>query len=160
MAGGSDGSVIIDTTLDNSGFEKGSEKMKRSIQGLVNGFNSVGASAGKGIQQVTANAQEMARAIEEAAKGAQGFDNNLLSASSTAGFSKEMSSAEKSCASLEKQMQRLGESERMGIKTNAQMTRFHAADFFFTPVSSIICCRFCRAMRRSPAALDIASTDS
>ena len=124
MAGGSDGSVIIDTTLDNSGFEKGSEKMKRSIQGLVNGFNSVGASAGKGIQQVTANAQEMARAIEEAAKGAQGFDNNLLSASSTAGFSKEMSSAEKSCASLEKQMQRLGDSERMGIKTNAQMTRF------------------------------------
>lgn len=124
MAGGSDGSVIIDTTLDNSGFEKGSEKMKRSIQGLVSGFNSVGASAGKGIQQVTANAQEMARAVEEAAKGAQGFDNNLLSASSTAGFSKEMSSAEKSCTSLEKQMQRLGDSERMGIKTNAQMTRF------------------------------------
>lgn len=42
MANGSDGSIVIDTELDNSGFEKGSAKLERSIASLSDKINKIG----------------------------------------------------------------------------------------------------------------------
>lgn len=52
------------------------------------------------------------------------MNSRLSSAVSSSDFGKSMSAAERSCASLGNQLQRLADSERMGIKTDAQMTRF------------------------------------
>lgn len=42
MAGSSDGAIIIDTELDSSGFDKGSEKLLSSIQQLTGAVDNVG----------------------------------------------------------------------------------------------------------------------
>lgn len=42
MANGSDGSIIIDTELDNDGFEKGSDKLLKAVQDLAGAVDNLG----------------------------------------------------------------------------------------------------------------------
>ena len=42
MANGSDGSITFDTSLDNTGFSRGSEKLKTAISNLVQTATNVG----------------------------------------------------------------------------------------------------------------------
>ena len=49
MANGADGSIIIDTGLDNTGFERGSQRMQQAIRGVTQAINQSGRAAGKGI---------------------------------------------------------------------------------------------------------------
>lgn len=49
MANKSDGSIIIDTALDNSGFTKGAAKMERAMQHLVRETERVGSVMQKGF---------------------------------------------------------------------------------------------------------------
>lgn len=124
MANGADGSIVINTGLDNSGFEKGSNKLTKAIKGIVGWYNKFGKTASNSMQPISSTCQQAAQAMDSTAQSAQNLDNRLSSAVSSSDFGKSMSSAERACASLEKQMQRLSESERMGVKTGTQMTRF------------------------------------
>lgn len=122
--GAADGSIIIDTGLDNSGFDRGSKKMEQSIKGVTQAINNTGRAATAGMQPLFSAFEQAGKAMNTAAHAAEVFDSKLSGAVSSSDFGKSMTSAGRSCSSLEKQLQRLSESERMGIKTDAQMTRF------------------------------------
>lgn len=122
--GAADGSIIIDTGLDNSGFDRGSKKMEQSIKGVTQAINNTGRAATAGMQPLFSAFERAGKAMNTAAQAAEVFDSKLSGAVSSSDFGKSMTSAGRSCSSLEKQLQRLSESERMGIKTDAQMTRF------------------------------------
>lgn len=122
--GAADGSVIIDTSLDNTGFERGSKKMEQSIKGVTQSINKTGRAAASSMQPLFSAFEQVGKSIDSTAQRAQALDGKLSGAISSSEFGKDMTSAERSCVSLEKQMQRLSDSERMGIKTGSQMTRF------------------------------------
>lgn len=124
MANGADGSVIIDTGLDNTGFQKGSNKLTKAIKGVVGRFNSMGKAASGSMQPIASSCQQATQAMNSTAQSAQNLDKGLSSAVSSSDFNGSMTSAQRACASLEKQLQRLSESERVGVKTGTQMTRF------------------------------------
>ena len=46
MANGADGSIIIDTGLDNTGFERGSQRMQQAIRGVTQAINQSGRGGG------------------------------------------------------------------------------------------------------------------
>ena len=48
MANGADGSIIIDTGLDNTGFERGSQRMQQAIRGVTQAINQSGRAAANG----------------------------------------------------------------------------------------------------------------
>lgn len=50
MANGADGSIIIDTGLDNTGFERGSQRMQQAIRGVTQAINQSGRAAANGMQ--------------------------------------------------------------------------------------------------------------
>ncbi len=124
MANGADGSIIIDTGLDNTGFERGSQKMQQAIRGVTQAINQSGRAAANGMQPLFSACQQAGNAINAAAQSAETLNSRLSGAVSSSDFGKSMNAAERSCASLGNQLQRLADSERMGIKTGAQMTRF------------------------------------
>jgi len=49
MANGADGSIIIDTGLDNTGFERGSQRMQQAIRGVTQAINQSGRAAANGM---------------------------------------------------------------------------------------------------------------
>ena len=51
MADTYDGSVIIDTELDSSGFEKGSDKLKAAMRGVTNALDSMAENAARAFQE-------------------------------------------------------------------------------------------------------------
>lgn len=51
MADTYDGSVIIDTELDSSGFEKGSDKLKAAMRGVTNALDSIAENAARAFQE-------------------------------------------------------------------------------------------------------------
>ncbi len=51
MADTYDGSVIIDTELDSSGFEKGSDKLKAAMRGVTNALDSMAEHAARAFQE-------------------------------------------------------------------------------------------------------------
>lgn len=124
MANGADGSIIIDTGLDNTGFERGSQRMQQAIRGVTQAINQSGRAAANGMQPLFSACQQAGSAINAAAQSAETMNSRLSSAVSSSDFGKSMSAAERSCASLGNQLQRLADSERIGIKTDAQMARF------------------------------------
>lgn len=124
MANGADGSIIIDTGLDNTGFERGSQRMQQAIRGVTQAINQSGRAAANGMQPLFSACQQAGSSINAAAQSAETLNSRLSSAVSSSDFGKSMSAAERSCTSLGNQLQRLADSERMGIKTDAQMVRF------------------------------------
>lgn len=52
MAGSSDGAIIIDTELDSSGFDKGSEKLLGSIKALTGAVDNVGDNMMSAFEQM------------------------------------------------------------------------------------------------------------
>ena len=44
MANGADGSIIIDTSLDNTGFQRGSKRMNSALNSLMGTMNRIGKS--------------------------------------------------------------------------------------------------------------------
>ncbi len=122
--GASDGSIIIDTGLDNSGFEKGSAKMEQSIKGVTQAINKTGQAAASSMQPLISSLDQVGKSINATAQTANNLNGALTDAVSSSDFGRSMNAAGRSCTSLEKQMVRLSNSERMGIKTGSQMTRF------------------------------------
>lgn len=124
MANGADGSIVIDTGLDNTGFERGSAKMERAIKGVTQTINQSGRAAASSMQPLFSACQQMGSAAASATQSVNAMTSSMSGALSSSEFGKSMNAAERSCTSLGNQLQRLSDSERMGIRTGAQMTRF------------------------------------
>ena len=128
---GSDGSIIIDTQLDSTGFRRGSDRMTQAVNGVTQAVNQAGAnmsratngmnSALQTVGRSAATAQQASTTAQQATQALAGTMDGLATEN---GFARGMTAAERSAGKLESQLTRLGESERMGIKTEAQMTRF------------------------------------
>ena len=100
MANGADGSIIIDTGLDNTGFERGSQRMQQAIRGVTQAINQSGRAAANGMQPLFSACQQAGSSINAAAQSAETLNSRLSSAVSSSDFGKSMSAAERSCTSL------------------------------------------------------------
>lgn len=125
----SDGSIIIDTGLDNDGFQHDEKLLKRAIDGLVNTVNNFGSNAAKAFSKVIPMIRQLAASTEDVNNTMQ--DTSQISA--VGDFTKDVRSAESEANRLSNQFTRLGDSLAMGLKTDAQMQRFtihlsHACD--------------------------------
>lgn len=127
MANGADGSIIIDTELDNTGFQRGSDKMEKATQGLSQTVNKVGQDMANAARAAIPAYQQAAEAIGAAQQSAQLFNSGMADITSSAAFGKDMAAAERAAASLNGQLQKLSDSERVGFKTDAQVVRFQMA---------------------------------
>lgn len=63
--GYSDGSVIVDTTLDSKGFEAGSAKLRRAVDSLVASFNLLNPTFQRGINGDVAALKQFQKAAEK-----------------------------------------------------------------------------------------------
>lgn len=97
MAEQVDGSIVIDTKLDNKGFQKGSDELKSAMTSLTQQLNSIGAklsgilsAANKQVALLSKAygdvgdsakqaGEEAADAMDEAQKSAEKFDPNQVS---------------------------------------------------------------------------------
>ncbi|NCB52843.1 MAG: hypothetical protein EOM54_13365, partial [Clostridia bacterium] len=131
MANGADGSIIIDTSLDNTGFAKGSDKLDSAVKGLTNSVNAMGKDMGKSIESVAPTlravgeaSQQAAQSLTQADQQAQAFRDDMSGAVSSSDFDKSISATGRSCTSLAGQLQKIGDSARVGFKNDAQILRF------------------------------------
>ena len=118
MANGADGSITIDTQLDSTGFQRGSDKMKGAINGLRQKVNQVGKDMSGAVNSINPAFKALGSAASQADNA---FQTNLMSSSD---FAKQMTDLQKSASQLASQLGKLGEAERMGFKTEAQMNRY------------------------------------
>ena len=69
MSNGADGSLVIDTELDNDGFEKGSDKLLTSVDNLAKQVNTLGLEMKNAFAGVTSILKTLAAASNSAATG-------------------------------------------------------------------------------------------
>ena len=98
MANGSDGSIVIDTELDTSGFDAGSRQML--------------AAAGRLTQQVTAQGRTLQQNLSAIMRSASSLGNALgrISDSANAGFANERQ-IDKFATSIDHAKEKLAEIE-------------------------------------------------
>lgn len=84
MANGSDGSLVIDTELDNEGFEKGSDKLMSSVDNLAKQVNTLGLEMKNAFAGVTSILQSLANASNNAASGANSSTQQATQAANAA----------------------------------------------------------------------------
>lgn len=120
MANGADGSITIDTALDNSGFKRGTQQMETAVNSLLQSCDRAGKSIASAVQSVNPALRDIARQAQ--ATGAQMADSL-----SQGDFGKAMAAIEKQAGAVSNQLARLGSAESAGIKTEAQMGRFQQA---------------------------------
>lgn len=135
MASGSDGSIVIDTALDNSGFLAGSKKLERALGGTKRMLEAIGTNIQKGL---SAAMPSLARELEQVTRGRQSLTNAgaqeagatqqqmAAAVDSASSFAKEMSALEKSTTSLAGRISKMGESVRTGFSTDRQLSKFQA----------------------------------
>lgn len=133
MANGSDGSIIIDTELDTTGFEAGSKRLERSLGGAKRMLEAIGANVQKGL---SAAMPSLAKELEQVTRGRQSLMNAgaqeagatqqqmAAAVDSASTFAKEMSALEKSTTSLAGRISKMGESVRTGFSTDRQLSKF------------------------------------
>lgn len=142
-----DGSVVINTELDNSGFEKGSDKLLSALNDLTNVVDNLGdnmmssfreltpllQAIGKNTSQIyssmTAGTNEAVSANEKVAESFKGVSQAAQGVATDIGkenIPKELSSAEKAASSLSGQIDKLAEQAKGGFKTDAQLGKFSA----------------------------------
>ena len=68
MANGSDGSIIIDTELDSTGFLAGSKRLERAAGGVKRMLEAIGANVQKGL---SAAMPSLAKEMEQVTRGRQ-----------------------------------------------------------------------------------------
>ena len=117
MANGADGSIVIDTQLDNTGFQRGSQQMQNAVNSLNNSVNQTG----KNMQSAV---QSMNTALQTMGSTAQATGSRLVDAMGSSQFDRALSSVQKSVSSLAGQLTRLSDTERIGVSSGAGMTRF------------------------------------
>lgn len=112
---GADGSIIIDTSLDPTGFNRGSEKLRAATIGLVNTVNHLGqsgVSAFSGMLPVMANVrQEMLS-----------FDNVLTEKA----FSGYVVAAQNEMAALAQSLAKMGQKADAGFANMSAVESYQA----------------------------------
>ena len=107
-----DASIVVDTKLDNKGFQAGSAQMKGAIDGLQSEIGNLGKSAQSSINSI-------APALQNAAQKAEQFSSVM----SRNDFSNGINEAERKVQELSNQVAKIGSSESSGVKTDAQFQR-------------------------------------
>ncbi|MDY4221727.1 MAG: hypothetical protein SOX71_04410 [Candidatus Faecousia sp.] len=135
MASGSDGSIIIDTELDTTGFLAGSKKLERAAGGVKRMLEAIGTNIQKGL---SAAMPSLARELEQVTRGRQSLTNAgaqeagatqqqmAAAVDSASTFAKEMRTLERSTTSLAGHISGLGEKVRTGFSTDRQLSKFQA----------------------------------
>ena len=143
MANGADGSIRIDTELDNSGFEQGSDKLINALNSLKESVDSIGETLSDGLnsvikslqalssqanttnQQVTQSGQEavatneqIAQSANDAAEATQAMGNAPNNVPAT------YNSIMRSAQSLYDQITRLSTAADIGFKNDGQILRY------------------------------------
>lgn len=140
-----DGSVVINTELDNSGFEKGSDKLLSALKDLTGAVDNLGDNMMSSFERLTPLLQEIGKntsqiyksmtsgsdaAVSANEKIAESFQNVSQAAQGVAtdigkeNIPRELSAAEKAASSLSGQIDRLAEQAKGGFKTDAQLSKF------------------------------------
>jgi len=117
MANGADGSIIIDTQLDNTGFQRGSQQMQNAVNSLNNSVNQTGKNMAGAVQTMNTALQNMGNAAQTAG-------SKVTDAMGSSQFDKALSTVQRSVNSLAGQLTRLSDTERIGVTSSAGMTRF------------------------------------
>ena len=69
MGNSADGRLVIDTSLDNTGFEQGSEKLLSAIENLSKRIDAMGASMQQSFSGISSILQTLAAAAQQSASG-------------------------------------------------------------------------------------------
>lgn len=123
MANPSDGSIIIDTGLDNTGLEKGSDKLLAKIEEVVAAINKVGTSSVQGFGQAnqilaqilplvqtiattmqSGMAPAMGQTAEQAAKVAEAEQNVVTEAAKVVESERQVATEASKAAEAERQV--------------------------------------------------------
>ena len=110
-----DGSIIIDTKLDNSGFQSGSKKMQSAMNGLQGSINSFG-------KQAQASIGSVAPVLQNAAQQAEALSSSLTEAQ----FNKAATQMETSVERLQNKLDSLRQRAEQGFSTEAQAQKWQA----------------------------------
>ena len=116
MANGADGSIVIDTQLDNTGFQRGSQQMQRAVNSLNNSVNQTGQNMNSAVQSMNTALQNMGAAAQSAGSK---FSQYLGAGQ----FDRAMGEVQKSAQSLVSDLAKIGNTEAAGVKPGAQYQR-------------------------------------
>lgn len=117
MANGADGSIIIDTSLDNTGFQRGSKRMNSALNSLMGTMNRIGKSMAGAMKAPSSTLQQFGRTATQTGE-------QVKTAMSSGLFGKTVGDLQKYINSITGQLTKLSDAERIGVKTDTQMTRF------------------------------------
>lgn len=90
----SDGSLKFDTQLDNSGFEKGADKIQRNLDSIKASAEQVNAASSRAAQAVAGQFQHMASDAPEAASAMLGINDAMKNIADGVGTSAGRSAAQ------------------------------------------------------------------
>lgn len=72
MASNADGSIVIDTELDNEGFERGSDKLLKAVEDLTGAVDNLGDNMMRSFQQVIPLLQNISGTTSQVYSSMQG----------------------------------------------------------------------------------------
>ena len=110
-----DGSIVIDTRLDNSGFESGSKKMQSAMNGLQDSVETFGKQAQASINSITP-------ALQNAAQQADVLSGSLTESQ----FNKAAEQMEASVERLQTKIVNLRQRAEQGFSSEAQAQKWQA----------------------------------
>ena len=102
MADRADGSIIINTKLDNSGFGKGSAEMKSAISSLQQQVDALG-------KRMDSTFAQMQRSMSSSARSAQQYSKAVSSAGKKTGRNKQAESVEERFDRIQKSLAEINE---------------------------------------------------
>ena len=99
--GYADGSIVVDTTIDSSGFKAGSDKLKRAVDSLAASFDKIGPKAQAALDGDTTSMKSLEREavkleaqIEKCQADMEKLGNTKFSTSQFEDVSKDLEKAE------------------------------------------------------------------
>ncbi len=102
MADRADGSIIINTKMDNSGFGKGSAEMKSAISSLQHQVDALG-------KRMDSTFAQMQRTMSNSARSAQQYSKAVSNASKASGKNKQAESVEERFDRIRKSLDEINE---------------------------------------------------
>ena len=102
MADRADGSIIINTKMDNSGFGKGSAEMKSAISSLQHQVDALG-------KRMDSTFAQMQRTMSNSARSAQQYSKAVNNASKASGKNKQAASVEERFDRIRKSLDEISE---------------------------------------------------
>ena len=114
MANGADGSIVIDSQLDNSGFQRGSKELDSAIKGLKTEVLSIGDDMKNAVQTMQSALQDMGSAAQE-------NGDKFRAAMDQEDMDKAMTVIQGHVQSLLKDLSKIGQAEAQGVKPGSQL---------------------------------------